>query len=91
MAKAAGCSGVVCSGREVKMIKQTFGHDFLAVTPGIRPAKGTVVNDDQRRITTPAQAIKEGSDFIVIGRPIRDAKDPVAMVLSIIDEIQKVV
>ena len=72
----AGCTGVVCSGREAKMIKQEFGKDFLCVTPGIRPQWSLLEKDDQKRVTTPAQAVAMGSDLLVIGRPIRDAKDP---------------
>ncbi|MCP4671372.1 MAG: orotidine-5'-phosphate decarboxylase, partial [Desulfobacula sp.] len=69
----SGCQGVICSGREVEKIKKIFGKTFLAVTPGIRPAWSVLENDDQKRITTPGQAIGLGSDLIVIGRPIRDA------------------
>lgn len=75
MVKAAGCAGVVCSGREAKTIKAAFGPNFLAVTPGIRPSWG-LTQDDQRRIVTPADAIRDGADYLVIGRPIRDADDP---------------
>lgn len=89
MAKAAGCAGVVCSGHEVKMIKETFGKDFCAVTPGIRPA-WQAGNDDQRRIVTPADAVKNGSDYLVIGRPIRDADDPAAAAKRVADEIESV-
>jgi orotidine-5'-phosphate decarboxylase len=76
LAKAAGCHGVVCSGREVAMIKKRVGTDIIAVTPGIRPAWSVVDRDDQQRIVTPAQAVKNGADFIVVGRPIRDAGNP---------------
>ena len=89
MAKDAGCRGVVCSGLEVEMIKENLGKDFIAVTPGIRPVwdeKG----DDQRRITTPARAIQSGSDYIVVGRPIRDAKNPKAAAVRIAGEIATV-
>lgn len=86
MAKAAGCVGVVCSGHEVKMIKAAFGKDFCAITPGIRPA-WQIGNDDQRRIVTPSDAVKNGSDYLVIGRPIRDSDDPVAAAKRIADEI----
>jgi orotidine-5'-phosphate decarboxylase len=75
-ARAAGCSGVVCSGWEAHAIKQMLGADFLAVTPGIRPAWESVGPDDQRRVMTPAQAVRSGADYIVIGRPIRAAADP---------------
>ena len=87
MARAAGCAGVVCSGLEVRAIKAALGRDFLAVTPGIRPAWAAGAPDDQRRVATPADAVKAGSDYLVIGRPIRDAKDPRAAALKIADEI----
>jgi orotidine-5'-phosphate decarboxylase len=87
-AKAAGCAGVVCSGREVQMIKEVFGKEFVAVTPGIRPEWGTGAKDDQRRIVTPAEAVRRGADFLVIGRPIRDAEDPVAAAQYIAEEIE---
>jgi len=90
MAKASGCVGVVCSGVEVKMIKEGIGKDFIAVTPGIRPRWDSVGTDDQHRVTTPAQAIKNGSDFLVIGRPIRNSKDPKAAVIRIAEEIEAV-
>jgi orotidine-5'-phosphate decarboxylase len=87
IAKQAGCAGVVCSGREVQMIKEVFGKDFVAVTPGIRPAWGSGAKDDQRRIVTPAEAVRRGADFLVIGRPIRDAEDPVSAAQYIAEEI----
>jgi len=76
LAHASGCAGVICSGLEAQRIKKEFGKDFLAVTPGIRPAHTVAAKEDQQRITTPAQAITSGSDYLVIGRPIRDADDP---------------
>lgn len=76
MAKAAGCAGVICSGREAQKIKKTFGEHFLAVTPGIRPDWEGHPRDDQVRTVTPGQAIREGADYLVVGRPIRDAADP---------------
>lgn len=88
MAKDEGCTGVVCSGLEVKMIKNAFGKEFLAVTPGIRPAWTLAEKDDQKRVTTPASAIKNGSDYLVIGRPIRDAKDPVQAAVMTAEEIE---
>jgi orotidine-5'-phosphate decarboxylase len=86
-AQAAGCTGIVCSGQEVSAVKERFGRDFIAVTPGIRPLWDGVSADDQARVTTPAQAVKNGSDYIVIGRPIRNAKDPAAAAKQIADEI----
>ncbi len=87
MAKAAGCAGIVCSGQEVSAVKNRFGREFIAVTPGIRPLWDGVSADDQQRITTPAQAVINGSDYIVIGRPIRNAKDPRTAAERIADEI----
>ncbi len=76
MAKEAGLDGVVCSPLEAGMVKERCGADFLTVTPGIRFADGQV--GDQVRITTPAQAKQIGSNYIVVGRPITAAEDPVA-------------
>ena len=76
MAQEAGLDGVVCSPLEAGMVKKECGAAFLTVTPGIRMDAGTA--GDQVRITTPAQAKKIGSDFIVVGRPITAAEDPVA-------------
>ena len=90
MAKQAGCKGIVCSALEVKLIKETFGQDFIAVTPGIRPAWDAHGKNDQRRVTTPARAVENGSDYIVIGRPIRDAKDPKDAAVRIAEEIETV-
>lgn len=90
MAFDAGCAGVVCSGQEVRQIKDRFGSSFLAITPGIRPAWSLTGNDDQKRITTPGQAVAMGSDLIVIGRPIRDAADPAAAALNVSLEIEEV-
>jgi orotidine-5'-phosphate decarboxylase len=87
MAKAAGCHGVVCSGLEVAMIKRELGSELIAVTPGIRPAWSLVNQDDQKRIVTPADAIRNGSDYVVIGRPIRDAKDPADAARKVAEEI----
>ncbi len=90
MAKSAGCIGVVCSGLEVKMIKDNLGKDFITVTPGIRPLWDDIGQDDQRRIVTPVQAVKNGADYLVIGRPIRDAKEPKAAAIRIAEEIATV-
>lgn len=87
MAQQAGCAGVVSSGLEVPMIKTACGPDFISVTPGIRPQWDVVDGDDQKRVTTPSEAIANGSDYLVIGRPIRDAKDPVDAARKIASEI----
>jgi len=89
-AKDAGCHGVVCSGLEVAMIKEELGHDLIAVTPGIRPAWTIVDQDDQKRIVTPADAVKNGADYIVVGRPIRDAKNPQDAAKQVAEEIGSV-
>lgn len=73
-AKASGLHGVVCSPLEAKIVKEVCGSDFLTVTPGIRFATDSA--NDQVRITTPEQARENGSDFIVVGRPITQAADP---------------
>ena len=75
-AKEAGLDGVVCSPLEAGMVKEACGKDFMTVTPGVRFADGDV--GDQVRVTTPAKAKEIGSDYIVVGRPITAADDPVA-------------
>ena len=74
--KIAGLDGVVCSPLEAGKVKDVCGKDFLTVTPGVRFADGD--KGDQVRITTPAKAREIGSDYIVVGRPITQADDPVA-------------
>lgn len=80
----AGLDGVVCSAHEVDLIKQATAEDFICLTPGIRPS-GAVVGD-QKRVMTPAAARAIGSDFIVVGRPITQAEDPVAAYQQIKEE-----
>jgi orotidine-5'-phosphate decarboxylase len=75
-ARAAGLTGVVCSPLEAALVKEACGPDFVTVTPGIRFADSAA--DDQRRVMTPARAREAGSDYIVVGRPITAAADPVA-------------
>lgn len=86
LAKQAGLAGVVCSPLEVKIIKETCGNDFLAITPGVRPAGSD--SQDQKRTMTPAEAIKTGSDYLVIGRPIMASQDPNGAFLRIVEEIE---
>nr|VFK51689.1 MAG: orotidine-5'-phosphate decarboxylase [Candidatus Kentron sp. TUN] len=74
LAQDAGMDGVVCSPREIEPIRRACGPDFVLVTPGIRPAWAG--KDDQQRITTPQAALCAGADYIVVGRPITEAKDP---------------
>lgn len=78
----AGCDGVVSSGMEVERLKSEIGGKLLCVTPGIRPVENRV-EADQKRIMTPAAAIQAGADYLVIGRPIRDAQDPRAAAAEI--------
>jgi len=84
-ALAAGCDGLVCSAREAARLRRECGPDFAMVTPGIRPADADA--NDQQRIATPGQAILDGADHLVIGRPIRDAEDPGAAIIAIQQEI----
>jgi len=90
-AEKSGCAGVICSGAEVAAIKNTCGAGFKAVVPGIRPAWGEVKADDQSRIVTPKDAITNGADLIVVGRPIRDASEPAVAAGKIVDEIQSAI
>ncbi|HSW13222.1 MAG TPA: orotidine-5'-phosphate decarboxylase [Solimonas sp.] len=82
----AGCDGVVSSGLEVERLRREAPRELICVTPGIRPVENRV-EADQKRIMTPTAAIKAGADYLVIGRPIRDAADPRAMALAIQNEI----
>lgn len=82
----AGCDGVVSSGLEVPRLRLEAPRELICVTPGIRPVENRV-EADQKRIATPAAAIKAGADYLVIGRPIRDAADPRAMAQAIQREI----
>lgn len=83
-AREAGLDGVVCSPLEGALVKEACGKDFITVTPGIRFADSAA--DDQKRITTPARAREIGSDFIVVGRPITAADDPVAAYRRCVEE-----
>lgn len=76
LADDCGLDGVVCSSREVRMLREQRGTDFLLVTPGIRPAGSA--RDDQKRVMSPVQALREGSSFLVIGRPITQSPSPLA-------------
>jgi orotidine-5'-phosphate decarboxylase len=88
LAKKCGLDGVVASPKEVKRIRRACGPDFLIVVPGIRPAQGGArTADDQARISTPAEAIRAGADYLVIGRPITAAPDPAAAAQAIAQEI----
>lgn len=86
LAKESGLDGVVCSAQEAKKLKAELGEDFKLVTPGIRPAGSDA--GDQKRIMTPKQAIDDGSDYLVVGRPITQAADPVSVLKEINDSIK---
>jgi orotidine-5'-phosphate decarboxylase len=85
----AGCDGVVSSGLEAKLLRQYLDHRLLVVTPGIRPVENRP-SDDQKRVVTVEQAFASGADYIVIGRPIRDAHDPRTAAESIQTTIARV-
>ncbi len=87
LSKKAGLDGVVCSAREVRLIKENLGEDFITVTPGIRPT--WAAKNDQKRVVTPKDAVKLGTDYMVIGRPITGAPDPKEVAGKIISEISK--
>jgi len=85
-----GCDGVISSGLEALRLRDALGDNFLIVTPGIRPGKNIEIpEDDQRRIVTAQQAIINGADYVVVGRPISRAQDPIAVVESMQSEIRK--
>lgn len=88
LAKSAGVDGVVASPQEAKLIRENCGDDFLIITPGIRPA-GADIND-QSRISTPAAAIANGANYLVIGRPITKAENPKDAAQKILDEMKNV-
>jgi orotidine-5'-phosphate decarboxylase len=93
LAKSAGVTALVCSAHEVKALRAALGPEIALITPGIRPgpapraaaspqaASGPA--DDQKRIATPSQAVQDGATWLVVGRPLRDAQDPVALARSI--------
>jgi orotidine-5'-phosphate decarboxylase len=89
LAKKCGVDGVVASVQEAKAIRKACGREFLIVTPGVRPAEtsGRKEKDDQARTATPAEAIKAGADYIVVGRPILAAVEPRQAAQAIVDEI----
>jgi len=86
LAQSAGLDGVVASPKEIKEIREACGEDFVILTPGIRPANES--KDDQKRVMTPGEALKLGSDFLVVGRPIRNASHPVEAAKEILKEME---
>ena len=85
LAKDSGMHGVVCSPREARQLRSDLGDEFLLVTPGVRPAGSDVA--DQRRVMTPQDAMQAGSSYLVIGRPITAAKDPLQALQQITDSL----
>lgn len=82
-----GCSGVISSGLEAPLLRKELGDNFLVVAPGIRPVKNV---DDQKRTVDVREAFESGADYIVVGRPIRDASDPVSVIKRMQAQIQSV-
>jgi len=89
LARAAGLDGVVCSPREVALLRADIGHDFALVTPGVRPTGAPL--DDQSRVLTPVEAIQQGADYLVMGRPITQAKDPLAVLSQVNQDLRRVI
>lgn len=85
LTRASGLDGVVCSAREAAALRAALGEDFLLVTPGIRP--GGSEKGDQRRVMTPGEAMAAGSSYLVIGRPVTQAADPVAVLRAVRDDL----
>jgi orotidine-5'-phosphate decarboxylase len=83
----SGCDGIVCSAADLPALRSKFGDKLLTVTPGIRPVGSD--KGDQRRTTTPAEAVQAGADYLVIGRPITQASDPAAVLATISKEIEE--
>jgi orotidine-5'-phosphate decarboxylase len=86
LARKAGMDGVVCSAHEARAIRRACGPKFVILIPGVRPRSG--VANDQSRIATPAEAIRAGADYLVVGRPITAAPDPRSAVLAIVNEMK---
>lgn len=87
MARQSGMDGIVASALEASWIRSQVGADFLIVTPGIRPAGAD--RGDQNRVATPAEAVRAGADYLVIGRPITHAPDPSAALMAVLEEIEQ--
>lgn len=85
LANDSGLDGVVCSPREAAVLRSDLGNDFLLVTPGVRPAGADVA--DQRRVMTPADAMAAGASYLVVGRPVTGASDPLAALQAIVDSV----
>lgn len=88
LAKKAGLDGVVSSPQEISPLRKKFARDFVILTPGIRPSQN--LSDDQKRTLTPKEAVESGADFIVVGRPITDAKDRLAAAKAIVHSLSSI-
>ena len=86
LTKTSGLDGVVCSAQEATLLRENLGQDFCLVTPGIRPASASL--DDQSRVVTPSEALKLGASYLVIGRPITQAANPLQALQVIHQELQ---
>ena len=86
LTKDSGLAGVVCSAEEIALVRKICGKEFMIIVPGIRPEGSQ--KDDQKRVMTPKQAISLGADYLVIGRPITQSKDPLSKVKEILKSIQ---
>jgi len=89
LVQKSGLHGIVASPREVKAVRALCGEDFIIVTPGIRPVGRTSPEDDQRRTAGSGQAVQDGADYIVVGRPVIEALDPAQAAEQIIEEISQ--
>jgi orotidine-5'-phosphate decarboxylase len=85
LAQSSGLDGIICSPAEVAALRADCGPDFVLMVPGIRPAGAAV--GDQKRVMTPRDAVEQGADYLVIGRPITQASDPAAAARSIVEEL----
>ncbi len=83
----AGCAGVVASGQEASILRKELGEDFVIVTPGIRLEQAETASDDQVRVMSPFRAIRNGADYLVVGRPIRESSNPLETVINIKNQI----
>jgi orotidine-5'-phosphate decarboxylase len=88
LAEEAGCDGVIASPQEVAAIRRVVSRSFLVVAPGVRPAGSGATTDDQKRVATAKEALDAGADAVVVGRPIRDARDPHAAAVALLRELE---
>jgi orotidine-5'-phosphate decarboxylase len=91
LAQSSGLDGVVCSAQEAARLRALCGPEFILVTPGIRPAQDAAGSDDQSRVMTPAEALAAGAHYLVVGRPIVQAPDPVAATRQLLAEMSTAV